>query len=62
VYNKEHRVVVCHKCHTCLTPGGPKKWKDHLGRKPYHMKGDKLGRTIDLLATYDLRGKEDLQK
>lgn len=62
LYNAEHRVVVCRKCRTCLAPGGPKAWRDHLGRKPHWMKGDELRATIELLSTYDLRGKEELRK
>lgn len=62
VYNAEHRVVICRKCGTCLAPGGPKAWKDHLGRKPHWMKGDELRTTVELLSTYDLRGKEELRK
>ena len=62
VYNAEHRVVICRKCGTCLAPGGPKAWKDHLGRKPHWIKGDELRTTVELLSTYDLRGKEELRK
>lgn len=62
VYDEEHRGVVCERCGTCLAPGGPRNWKDHLGKKPHHMKGDELRRTIGLLSTYDLRGKEELRQ
>ena len=57
VYNAEHRVVVCVKCGTCLAPNGPKNWKNHLGRAPHFMKGRELRRTVELLSTFDLRGR-----
>lgn len=62
VYNAEHRVVVCKKCGTCLAPSGTKAWEDHFRRKPHWLKGDELRTTVELLSTYTLRGKEELQR
>ena len=62
VYNAEHWVVVCVKCGICFALNGPKNWKNHLGRAPHFMKGDELRRTVELLSTFDLRGKDELQR
>ena len=61
VYDVEHRVVVCRRRGTCLAPGGPKSWRNHLGQTPHYIKDEELRSMIQLLLTYNLQNKEELR-
>lgn len=62
VFDKEHGVVTCRQCETCIVPDGPTKWRYHLRRERHRMRGKNLRAAIDLLSTYELRGKDELRR
>ncbi len=61
-FDGDHGVVVCRECATCIVPDGPHKWKHHLRREPHRMGGKRLLKTIDLISSYELRGRDELRR
>ena len=70
LYNKEHQVMVCQPCTTCLIPsdGGPgseirsRPWVRHLRGEPHRLRGPALQAAIGFLSSYELQEGEELRR
>lgn len=60
LYNALHRVVICHKCQTCLVPTASARER-HLRAKPHRLLGDTLKATLQLLSRRELKTLEELR-
>lgn len=55
VFSEEHRVIVCHECGTCMSPHGPKAWREHLYKEPHRPRGISMKAALGTFSTYEPR-------
>lgn len=60
VYEPTWRVLVCVECGFCLLPTA-EAWKRHLRASPHRIFGAELKALVDLFASYNLAGPDEVQ-